>query len=168
MISGFFEAEGVHFAVVGGLALHAYGLSRSTFDLDIVTEAEVRGPLVAFLESRGYETLHQSAGYSNHLHPQGIGGRIDVVYVRRPTSRKLLGEATAKPIVSERSFPVPRPEHLVAMKLHGMVNDPERRFQDLEDIRFLLHLKDLDREEVRAYFERYDMLDRYRELTDES
>jgi hypothetical protein len=35
---------------------------------------------------------------------------------------------------------VPRPEHLAAMKVQAMKNDPSRTFQDLADIQALLSL----------------------------
>src|SRR5262249_35472427 len=67
-VAGFFERTGFRYAVIGAFGLHAYGLSRGTFDLDFVSEAGAQPQLVGFFESLGYETLHVSAGYSNHLH----------------------------------------------------------------------------------------------------
>ena len=45
----------------------AYGLARTTLDLDLVTEAAAQDELVDFLEAMGYTTLYRSPGYSNHL-----------------------------------------------------------------------------------------------------
>lgn len=59
-----------------------------------------------------------------------------------------------------RALPVPRPEHLVAMKVHAMKNDPALTLQDLADVRFLLALPGVDRDEVRGYFERAGLGDR--------
>lgn len=70
---------------MGGLALVLYGSPRATADLDFVAEARCREGLVEFLQGKGYETLHLSEGYSNHLHPDPPWGRIDVVYVDGPT-----------------------------------------------------------------------------------
>jgi hypothetical protein len=61
-------------------------------------------------------------------------------------------------------IPVPRPEHLIAMKIVAMKNDPSRTYQDMADVRFLLSLPGVDREEVRAQFEKHGLLERYREL----
>jgi hypothetical protein len=38
----FFAREGFRFAAVGAFAMHAYGLSRATIDLDVATEAQAR------------------------------------------------------------------------------------------------------------------------------
>jgi hypothetical protein len=160
----FFERESFRFAAVGAFALHAYGLSRATLDLDIATESEAQPKLVPFLESLGYETLHRSPGYSNHLHPHSDLGRVDFVYVSGETSRLLLGGGGAVLRLGGLTVPVPRPEHLAAMKIHAMKNDPSRTLQEMADIQFLLGLPDVDEEAIRGYFERSGLLERYREI----
>jgi hypothetical protein len=74
-VSGFLAGRGYRFALIGGVALAAYGLVRTTLDLDLVVESRCQDDLVAFLESLGFGTLHRSSGYSNHLHR--IGGRFE-------------------------------------------------------------------------------------------
>jgi hypothetical protein len=59
---------------------------------------------------------------------------------------------------------VPKPEHLAAMKVHAMSNDPSRVFQDMADIQFLMKLPGVDREEIRRYFEDAGQLERFHEL----
>jgi hypothetical protein len=49
-------------AGVGALGLHAYGHSRATFDLDVVTVRAAPASLVMSLGALGYETLHASLG----------------------------------------------------------------------------------------------------------
>jgi hypothetical protein len=66
--------------------------------------------------------------------------------------------------LGEHRVPVPRPEHLAAMKVHAMKNDPARTLQDMADIQFLLRLPGIDEAEVRAYFEAAGLLERYREI----
>ena len=159
----FFERESFRFAAIGAFGLHAYGLSRATLDLDFATESRAQPTLIAFLESLGYETLHRSAGYSNHIHPHQDLGRIDFVYVSGETSQLLFGGG-AMLRLGGQSVPVPRPEHLAAMKIHAMKNDPSRTLQEMADIQFLLRLPDIDEEEIRGYFERSGLLERYLEI----
>jgi hypothetical protein len=59
---------------------------------------------------------------------------------------------------------LPKPEHLAAMKALAMKNDPGRTFQEMADIRFLIHLPEVDRRAVRAYFERQGMRERFDEI----
>lgn len=160
----FFEREGFRFAAVGAFGLHAYGLSRATLDLDLATESRAQPKLIAFLESIGYETLHRSEGYSNHLHPYPDLGRIDFVYVSGDTSQILLAEGGTMLRLGGQSVPVPRPEHLAAMKIHAMKNDPSRTLQEMADIQFLLRLPNIDEEEIRTYFDRSGLLERYHEI----
>ncbi len=60
--------------------------------------------------------------------------------------------------------PVPRPEHLAAMKVLAMKNDPGRTFQELADIRNLMRQPDFDRDELRRSFDKHGLLGRFREL----
>jgi len=163
-VASFLEGSGHPVAVVGGLGLHAYGLSRATFDLDLLTEASAQPALVAFLERSGYEALHVSAGYSNHVHRSASRGRIDVVYVDPATAERVFRDARARLALGPRQALVPRPEHLAAMKVRAMKNDPTRTLQDMADIQGLLRLPETDREEVRSYFERAGLSDKYDEI----
>ena len=94
-VSSFFERETWRYGVVGAFGLHAYGLSRATQDLDFVTEAAAQSELIAYLESLGFETLHRSEGYSNHLHADPAFGRVDFVFVNGETARRLFETAGA-------------------------------------------------------------------------
>ncbi len=160
-VGDFLQGEGHRHAVAGALALHAYGITRATQDLDIVTETDAQDRLVTFLESLGYETLHRSAGYSNHVHADADLGRVDVIYVGGETSRQLFAEAGGSLALGERRFPVPRPEHLVAMKVQAVKNDPRRALRDLADVEALLQVPGVDQEAVRGHFERAGLLDQY-------
>lgn len=160
----FFEEIGARYAVVGGFGLHAYGLPRATFDLDLVTEAAARERLVEHLEALGYRTLHVSSGYSNHLHRDSSLGRLDLVYVDPETGNKLFAGCRRAKIVGETEAPVPRPEHLAAMKVQAMKNDPDRTFREMADLQFLLRLPGIDRDEVRRQFERHGLEERWHEL----
>jgi nucleotidyltransferase AbiEii toxin of type IV toxin-antitoxin system len=150
--------------LVGALALAAYGLPRTTLDLDLAVERRAQDDVISYLESRGYETLHRSEGYSNHLHSDASRGRIDFIYVDPSTADALFGSARPFPAAGGRKILVARPEHLAAMKVLAMKNDPTRTLQDLADIRFLLTLPGVDREQVKAYFVRHGLEARFYEL----
>lgn len=61
-------------------------------------------------------------------------------------------------------IPLPKPEHLAALKVLAMKNDPSRTFQEMSDIRFLLTLPGIDRREVEGCFDRYELRNRFDEL----
>ena len=163
-VAAHLEARGYRVAVVGGLGLHAYGVTRATFDIDLVTDAAAQGGLIAFLETEGYETLHCSAFYSNHLHPAADRGRLDLIYVDPETSERLFAGCRPLLELGARRALVPRPEHLVAMKVQAIKNDRTRALQDLADVLALLQLPGTDRDEARGYFERAGMLEEWDEV----
>ena len=160
----FLTQRGFRLAVIGGVALAGYGHPRLTLDLDIVTEAAAQDALVDMMESQGFVTLHRSAGYSNHRHPDRIRGRVDFMYVRDETSDRLFASAKDLPGPGGQSMPVPKPEHLIAMKVQAIKDAPERMWQDLADIGFLVRIDGVDREEVRGYFVRAGLEEKWREL----
>lgn len=157
MLAGFFEETSVKWGVVGGLAMAVYGAGRTTLDVDIVVDGDAQTILVGFLEARGYETLHRSTGYSNHLHHDPLMGRVDVVYVRGETSRQVFAGTTVQPGPAGALIPVPRPEHVAAMKAFAIKNDRRRTLRELADIRALLDAPGVDRAEINSYMVRYGL-----------
>jgi len=123
-----------------------------------------QAPLVASLEALGYETLYVSAGYSNHQHPDADWGGVDVIYLDEETASRFFPGCSRRLRLGGREAPVPRAEHLVAMKVQAMRNDPTRLVQDLADVQQLMRLAGTDRAEVRGYFERAGMLEWYERL----
>jgi len=84
----FLERHQFRGALAGALALHAHGLSRATSDLDMVVEDKAKPLLLEHLDQLGYERLHVSEGFSNHLHKDARLGRVDWPLLRtlRPWS----------------------------------------------------------------------------------
>ena len=163
-VTAFLDARGARQALAGAFALHAYGRTRATSDLDLIVEASVQAPLLAFLEGLGYERLYVSKGFSNHLHADPALGRLDFIYVDARTADLLFGGARRIELFPGRTSTVPRPEHLAAMKILAMKNDPARTFQELADLQFLLGLPGIDKAEIRATFEKHGLAERFHEL----
>jgi hypothetical protein len=161
----FFSKEEMDFALIGAFALNAYGYVRATQDIDFLVRARDQDKIIRFLETLGYETLHRSKGFSNHLHRLGNLGRIDFVYVEGKTADSIY--ASTNPLLILDGFPVPvaKPEHLIALKAFAMKNDPTRSFREMADIHFLLTLGGIDKGEIRSYFQKYGLLEKYDELT---
>jgi len=142
----------------------AYGFPRATLDLDLVVDGACQDELVRHMESLGYETVYCSAGYSNHAHAESTMGSVDFVYVRGETAEKLFREVRDAAGPGGVRVPIPSSEHLAAMKVLAMKNDPVRAFQELGDIRHLITVAGADREAVREQFVRHGLEERYREL----
>jgi hypothetical protein len=156
--SAWFLREGIRFAVAGGLAIHAWGRSRTTQDIDFAIDANARDRAIAFAESIGYVTLHVSEGYSNHDHPDHALGRVDLMYLYGDTADRVFADAILRLVAGDTQAPVPKPEHLIAMKVQAIRNAPRRVSIDVPDIEYLLTLPNIDREAVRDYFQRAGLL----------
>jgi hypothetical protein len=159
-LATFLESRQIPFAVIGGLAMNAYGSSRLTADVDLIVPHVAQTVIVNELRRLGYETLYLSEGYSNHLHEDPQWGRVDLVYINKHTADLILSTTRSIEVMG-RSLPIPRPEYVVALKLQAIHNDPARTFKDLADLKELMTLPDLDHEEVRDYFRRFDLLRYY-------
>lgn len=161
--SEFFEREGIRFALAGGLAVVAWGHTRSTNDADFVVGRD-DGPRVrAFAESLGYETTFVSDGYSNHHHTDKGFGDIDFMYVSGETVERVFA-AAARRRAAGLELPVTSPEHLIAMKVVAMKSKPMRVLIDAPDIAFLLDLPGIDKTMVREQFARHGLLRIFDEL----
>jgi hypothetical protein len=163
-LAEFLESHEIPYAVIGGLAMNAYGATRLTADADLIAPRHAQARIVEELERLGYETLYRSDGYSNHLHTNEQLGRVDFVYVDDRTAELILSTTRLVEIRSRR-LPVPRPEYVIALKLQAIHNDPERTLKDLADVKELMTLPDLNREEVRNYFQRFGLLRYFDELS---
>lgn len=163
-VGGRLDQSGIRWGIAGAFALHAYGLTRATADLDLVVEARARPALVAFLEALGYETLHQSEGFSNHLHPLGPFGRLDFIYVDERTADELFSKATQVELFPGHRVRVPSPEHLAAMKVLALKNDPTRTFRELADIQSLLTLPGVDAGAIERTFVQHGLREKFDEL----
>jgi hypothetical protein len=74
------------------------------------------------------------------------------MYVSGTTADTVFAGCVQMAITAAVQAPVPRPEHLVAMKAQAFAKD-STRYSDLADLQFLLALPGLDLVEARGYFE---------------
>lgn len=151
-------------ALAGAFALNAYGLGRFTADLDLLVPHEAQDALIGRMEALGFETLYRSEGYSNHLHPDPRIGRVDFIYVEGATSEQIFSRSRSVQFPGTTEMRVPLPEHLIAMKVRAIRNDPSRRLKDLADVQFLLSLPGVDEARARRYFEAAGLEDSWNEL----
>jgi hypothetical protein len=165
LLVDFLEGESLDYAVVGAFALHAFGYVRATQDVDFLVRSKNQEKIIRYLEmSLGYETIHRSAGFSNHVHPLSGLGRVDFLYVQGATADAMFGQSSRLQVFGDFRLPVVKPEHLVALKVFAMANNPERALREMADIKELLDRLELDLEEVRGYFEKHGQLERYYEI----
>ena len=167
LLIDFFERERIDYALIGAFALKAYGYTRATQDVDFIAKQKDQKKIIVNLESLGFETIYSSTGYSNHLHPLSGMGRIDFVYVKGDTAESIFKEAVRILLFDNLTVPVVRPEHIVALKVFAMKNDPDRALREMADIKELLSLPEINLQEVQKYFEKYGQMERYYDIIGE-
>lgn len=148
-------------ALIGGLALAAHQVPRSTRDVDFLIAAEDAELAHEALLQLGYECVHRSLDASNYR--RGNEG-LDLLFAHRPLARRLLHTAT---VPAGGGMPTVSVEGVIGFKLQALTNAPER-VQDLADIRSLVarHKPALNRAELRTYFELFGRDDLWKELLD--
>jgi hypothetical protein len=152
---------GTRWAVIGGMAMNAYGHARTTLDFDIAAEEGARKALLSHLAAEGFEILNDVEGFSNLLHADPALGRLDVLWLEGTTADRVFSRLRHLPGPGGRDVPVPAPEHLVAMKVRSIQSRPTRVFRDGADLEYLLRSPGLDDNEARGFFERAGLLDLY-------
>ncbi len=150
--------------LAGGFALAAWGSTRATADLDLVVDDSSKARLLSLLAEEGFETLFDSEGFTNLLHPDPALGRLDLIWVEGETSRKLFASSVERPGPGGRPTRVPKPEHLVAMKVRAIQGRATRALRDGPDIAFLLSLPGIDENEAREPFIRAGLVEFWERL----
>ena len=163
ILTEFFGQENLDYAVIGAFALYAYGYTRATRDVDFITRIEYQNKIVEYLESLGFETLNRSEGFSNHLHSIG-NVRIDLVYLDGETAQIVFNSTEKKLLFEDLELPVVSPEHLVALKLFAIQNDPNRKFKELADIKEIIQLTNIDKDTLQGFFKKFGMEEYHDEI----
>ena len=145
--------------VIGGHAVGVHGAQRDTVDLDCMVVAERREEMKAFLESRGFDETARHQNFSRYLHRSLAYPMLDVMQVDARTWELMWSGSQIKEI---KGLPVRVPAviHLIALKLHAIRQNPDREFQDADDIVRLLRVNArlYSNDDLRAVFERYQLL----------
>ena len=144
---------GVSYMLIGGFAVNIHGYVRATHDLDVMILADEADSSHAALVALGYTALDQRADLACYF--RGTE-RLDVLYARRPISRRLLAQAPEIDI-GNLAIPTISAEGLLGLKIQAFHDDP-RRIRDLTDMIELIKLnrQHLNFDEVRDYFRLFD------------
>jgi len=145
--------------LIGGHAVNAYGYSRTTLDVDMLIAVETFPDWRPVLESLGYKWMGQTENFAR-LDPPRDGPPllpVDVMFVSPETFAKLHAERVDLAF-GDAVLPVPKPLHLVALKLHAMRNGERfKKGKDLPDILNLISICNIDTagEEFHSVLARY-------------
>lgn len=158
------DAEGMRWALVGGLAVSARAEPRTTRDVDaavsVVDDAEAEA-LTYRLQALGYRVValleHEvtrRVATVRLVEPRGSihGVVVDLLFASSGIEQEIAASADVLSVVESLAVPVACTGHLIAMKV--LSRDDRQRPQDAVDIRALLREADAQAlGEARAAFE---------------
>jgi hypothetical protein len=118
------EREGILLLLAGGWAVCHHGYSRFTSDIDWIS------PRTS--EARALEAMATRLNHKKHrdLSPVDLLWVGDATFANKATTGRKTGHHGDIPVIDF--------EALLAMKLHALKDDGERKGKDILDIRFLL------------------------------
>ena len=136
------------------------GVPRATMDLDFLVHRDDLDKLHGVLISLGYRRLVHTENVSQYRHSDGLWGSIDFVHAFRKPSLVMLARAKSYPVFGgTQTARVVGPEDVIGLKVQAMVNDPDRRTQELADIERLMapYGERLDWERIQEYYDLFDL-----------
>jgi predicted nucleotidyltransferase len=164
-LAEFFNTNKIDYGIIGAFALFSYGYVRATKDIDFITRVKNKSKVIDYLESLGFETTFSSKAFSNHLHPVG-STRVDIMYVEGITAEMIFKKIEKRLVLKELKLPVVHPEHMVAMKLFAIQNNPDRKFKDLADIKEIVKHTNCNKKTLHEYFKKYGQEFYFHEITE--
>jgi hypothetical protein len=148
-----FAKQNIDFALIGGLAIHALGISRTTRDMDGLALLSNAPQIDKIMKALGYEILQRTDDVGNYLSKDWEMGRVDILFAHRPYAISMLKRAKEQTLY-QGTIKVLVPEDLIGLKIQALSNDPDRLHKDMADIETLmaLHGKTLDWKLIEDYF----------------
>lgn len=125
---------GLTYLVIGGHAVNSYCAPRATLDVDFLIPKKDQAKWRELLLAEGFKLQHDGSTFLQFSPPYGVEWRLDLMLVNCQTFEKLIAGARPMELLGIRTL-VPRPEHLIAMKLHALKHGHEERFEkDFGDV----------------------------------
>ena len=89
------------------------------------------------------------------------------MYIEGATAAKIFSSTENRLILNGLELPVVSAEHLVAMKLFAIQNNPDRKFKDLADIKEILRNTKYNKKRIKEYFVKYGQESYFDEIAKE-
>ena len=137
LIADVFKKAGVSGVLIGGFAVNQYCPPRFTGDIDFLVTEEIYDQILPVLKKTGFRE-----GTRQHLFARLEGNApdfldIDFLFVDHQTFSLVVKDGKKENVLGE-TFIVASLEHLIALKLHSIKNNPKRELADMVDIMNLI------------------------------
>jgi len=164
-----FRRHKIRYAVIGGFALGVLGYPRATMDLDFLVHRDDLDKLHQRLTVLGYKRLIQTENVSHYQHPAEAWGGVDFLHAFRKVSLAMLDRAKSYKIFGgKQTIRAVDAEDVIGLKVQAMVNDADRKPQEIADIEMLMRLygAKLDWERIEEFYDIFGLKDEARRLRD--
>jgi len=136
--------RGLPCLLIGANAVVLLGYLRNTVDLDLLVPEETRSRWLDLMRELGYRFYHGVSAFAQFEPADVTGAPLDLMFVEQTTWEKLIKGAREAELDGQRVL-LPRPEYLVALKLHAATSPSRRKPEvDWEDIRQIVQICRLD------------------------
>ena len=155
-----FEREHIRYAALGGFALGALKVPRTTHDLDFLVHRDDLMRLDTMLGALGYQQRAKTENVMHYTHADPAWGAIDFLLAFRQFSLAMLQRAQGLPIFGgSLTVKVLQPEDVIGFKVQAMANNPLRARKELVDIESLMayYGKKLDWHRIQEYFDLFEL-----------
>ena len=140
-----FQDKDIHYALIGGFALGALGITRATVDIDFLVHRDDLDKVHTIMTGLGYDRAFHTDNVSQYLSADNLFGEVDFLHAFREISVGMLQRAENKKIFGGTiSIKVLKVEDLIGLKVQAIANDETRKPIDLADIKALIALRKTD------------------------
>jgi len=154
-----FKHEKIDFALIGGFALQAVGITRTTGDIDMLVLSENKEKIKDIMIKHGYKLIHESSNVLNFYSEKFELGRIDFLLAHRKYAVSMLRRAEERDVFKGAfKIKVIKIEDQIGLKVQASSNDSTRALKDMADIEQLImnNYSKLDTGFLREYFRLFD------------
>ncbi len=157
----------IQYAAIGGFALGVLGVPRATMDLDFLVHRDDLDKLHGALTVLGYQRFVLTENVSQYRHSDGLWGSLDFIHAFRQASLAMVSRAKSYPVFGgAQTVRVVDAEDVIGLKVQAMVNDPDRRVQEMADIEQLMGScrERLDWKRVQEYYDLFNRAEEGKQL----
>lgn len=162
-----FSEEKVRYALIGGFAMGALGIVRSTMDLDFLIDVNDMPKADVILKKYDYTCVFKSENVSQYVSRINTMGEIDFLHAFRKPSLSMIDRAKNITVFDRTlSIRVVNPEDIIGLKLQALINDASRKNREYADIEAIAgHYREtLDWDLIQDYFSLFGQEEKFRVL----
>jgi hypothetical protein len=159
-LSSVFGAHNIQSVLVGGYALNANKVQRMTFDIDFLITADDCAKIEPDLIMAGYSIFNRQDAFVQFKNERPGFRDLDFLIGDAHTKEQLISQGK-KVTIAGKTFNVPSPLHLIAMKLHSMGGNRKRELKDFPDIVQIMIANGINPRDgdVVEMFKKYNLMD---------